>query len=134
VKREEEIRLQRLTIINATTNLILEGQDKLKEETKTGAPGSTPILTLIAQVGAISDTLSWVLGESSGISMNIAISQAENLAKALKTGKFLPILTREKSLSLIRKIIKESPELGRKMLKDKKKFLEIDWDELESKE
>lgn len=133
MRAEKEIRLQRLTAMNAVASLIREGQEMLKKEIKTEIPESTPILSTVTQIGVILDTLNWVLGESPGRSMEVAMSQAENLSRYLKTGKFLPSLTKEKSFSLIRKIIKEGPELGKRILKDRKKLLEIDWDELESK-
>lgn len=134
MRTEEEIRLQRLAAVKALEKFPKRGWQKIMEEIAAGRLEGDLLLATIVNIGIISDTLSWLLGESAGKGMQNAISQVENLGRYFKTGKFLPRWDQKKALSALGEIIKEAPNLRRKILEDQKNLLGIDWNDLQSKE
>lgn len=134
MKTEKEIRLQRLAVFEAVQRFPAHGWQRILQGIKAGQPESESILESIAKISLVFDILNWVLDESKGKTMSNAISEVENLSRYFKTGKYSPRWSLERILSTLRENIKESPELNRRVLEDKKKLLGIPWDELESKE
>ena len=130
MKTQEEIRLKRLAAVEGTSKFISTAGLEVFKDTPTGKL----LLATHLKIGAISDTLSWVLGESKGKSMDAAINEAENLVRLIRTGQPFPKITKDKALRAIKEAFEEGPELGKKIKKDQDELLKKPWDELESEE
>lgn len=130
MKTQEEIRLKRLAVVEACRRFPENAWSEMLKDTPTGQL----VLTTVLKVGAISDTLSWILGESEGKIMESAISETENLGRHLKTGQPFPKMTREKVLRVIKEAFEKGPELGKKIRKDQDELLKKPWDELDSEQ
>ncbi len=128
MKTQEEIRLKRLATIEACRKFPESAWYEMMKDTPTGQL----ILTSVLKVGAISDTLSWILDESDGGIMESAISETENLGRNLKTGQPFPRITKDKVLRIIKEAFEKGPQLGKKIKKDQDELLKRLWDELES--
>ncbi len=128
MKTQEEIRLKRLAAVEAANKFISTAGLKVFKDTPTGKL----FLATHLKIGAISDTLSWVLGEGKGKSMDAAINEAENLERHIRTGQPFPEITKDKALRTIKEAFEEGPELGKKIKKDQDELLKRPWDELES--
>lgn len=129
MKTQEDIRLKRLAAVHATNKFI--STVRLEEVFKDTPTGKLFLATLL-KMGAVSDTLNWVLGESKGKSMDAAINEAENLVRNMKTGQPFPKITKDKILRTIKEASEEGAELGKKIEKDQDELLKKPWDELES--
>ena len=130
MKTQKEIRLKRLAVVEACRKFPKNAWSEMLKDTPTGQL----ILTSVLKVGAISDALSWILGESEGEIMESAISETENLGRHLKTGHPFPKITREKALRTIKEAFEKGPELGKKIRKDQDELLKKPWDGLESEQ
>ena len=130
MRTQEEIRLKRLATVEAAKKFFSTVGLEVFKDTPTGKL----LLATYLKVGAISDALSWVLGESKGKLMDAAINEAENLKRHIRTGQPFPKVTKDKILRIIKEAFEEGPELGKKIKKDQDELLKKPWDELESEQ
>ena len=129
MKTQEEIRLKRLAAVQAVNKFISTAE---LEEVFKDTPTGKLVLATILKMGAVSDTLNWVLGESKGKSMDAAINETENLVRHIRTGQPFPKITKDKALRAIKEALEEGPELRKKVKKDQDELLKKPWEELQS--
>lgn len=133
MKREKEIRMRRLEVSQALSRWA-EVAKKLKE--KYGTEHLPPVYSLTQlyrnALGMSLELLNWVLGEGSSVILDKRMLVVENFKRALEGGRPKPGWSGK--FPKIDKDFKEFMEVMRKIAEDKKKYLEINWDDLESKD